>query len=500
MISRVVLFAAALSLGVAGCGGDDAAPPPKPSPKARRVLLISCDTLRADRLGVYGYSRPTSPRLDEFARSAVVFDEAYATAPHTGPALSSLMTGRLPDELGVAGGNHYLMPEAAESLAELAQQAGWPTAAVVSNWVLRKPEASLGAVGLPQGFQHYDDRMTAAELNRTDNFDRLAPDTTDAALAWLEQRRAAAEDQFFLWVHYQDPHGPYTPPPEYHAHIAEGALHAALAAGTADEPTVAAGRTNKGKGQIPAYQVLGEERRPSVYRERYDAEIAFFDAALGSLLDWLEQAGWLDEALVIFTADHGESLGEHGYWFCHGENLHREVVRVPLIVRFPRPLGAEGAPNLSAATPLAGRRPLASHLDLFPTVLEAFGLPARATAGRSLFGADESAPRALVHTLGKPGTKRRWEGLSDGRYRLLMEAQIPRLYDLVADPEELRDIAGSEPERVRAMGKTLRQTLASLRPIATQLSVRQLSEQDTEAFNALGYTGGGDAEDEDGDH
>ena len=148
--------------------------PRAPSAPARRVILITCDTLRADRLGFDGYTRPTSPSLDAFAARCVAYDEAYTTIPITGPALSALHTGRLPDELGLAGGNKNLLGAPATTLAELARGAGMKTGAVVSNWVLRRPEPEQGDVGLQQGFAHYDDRMESREGARA-MFERGCP-------------------------------------------------------------------------------------------------------------------------------------------------------------------------------------------------------------------------------------------------------------------------------------------------------------------------------------
>src|SRR5204863_7160713 len=139
-----------------------------------------------------------------------------------------------------------------------------------------------------------------------------APATTDAALAWLDQRTSDAP--FFLWVHFQDPHGPYTPPAD---------CMAALARPVTAEPDLKVGKDERGRGVLPLYQVVDDERRPEIYRQRYDAEIAFFDRELGRLLDGLRSRGVLAHALLVFSADHGESLGEHGYYFSHGQNLQR---------------------------------------------------------------------------------------------------------------------------------------------------------------------------------
>jgi len=473
--ARLALLAATAL--ACGCGEPQA-----PAP-ARRVILITCDTLRADRLGAYGYGRPTTPNLDAFAGQAVLFELAYTSAPVTDPALSSLMTGRLPDEIGVAGGNRLFMPASVETLAELASAAGLPTGAVVSNWVLRRPEPAYGDVGLPQGFDHYDDRMTEPELNRDFAAERDAPDTTDAAIAWLSARRDRGEDRFLFWVHYQDPHGPYTPPEP----IAQR-----FASPPGDEPPLALSTTVYGQGAIPSYQALGGERRPGVYRDRYDAEVAYIDEHVGRLLDWLREQQWWDDSLIVFTADHGEALGEHDSWFCHGENAYAEAVRVPLIVRFPRMAAADAVANAATSAATAGRRAeLVGHIDLFPTVVEALGLPARAARGRSLF---QSWPgsRLLVQTLSEPGRPCRWHGLTDGRWRLVTHEGSPsQLFDLAADPREEHDLAAARPEIVAEMERTFAELLRSAERVAP-LSERTVSPEEEARLKSMGYAGGDD--------
>src|SRR5262245_43235391 len=272
-LHSAVLLSAVLLVG--GCGKESRA-------RAQRVVLITCDTLRADRLGIYGYERETSPNLDAFARESVVFDNAWSSAPLTAPALATLMTGRLPDELGMSS-NEVVLPGEVTTLAEAASEAGIPSAAVVSNWVVRA--RGVSGEGFEQGFASYDDRMEEREPNRRLYNERSAAATTRAAIEWLASAR---RDRFFLWVHYQDPHGPYTPPEPF-VRLLQRPIP--------DEPLLGVGKTDKGLGEIPRYQELGLERAPEFYRIRYDAEIRSFDHALGQLLDHLRSEGLLDGTL-----------------------------------------------------------------------------------------------------------------------------------------------------------------------------------------------------------
>ena len=458
-----------LALALAGCSGGDGAH----RGPAERVVLITCDTLRADRLGVYGYEHDTSPRLDAFARDCLVFDSAYSTAPLTLPALSALMSGRLPDEIGMSKGNKVSMPSQVTTLAEAIDAAGIATAAVVSNWVLR--DRGDGA-GIRQGFGHYDAEMTDVEANRENVKERLAGNTTRDALAWLDARPS---DRFFLWVHYQDPHGPYTPPAEDLA---------AMERPLRDEAPLPVGSDQRGLAALPRYQVLGNARQPDHYRIRYDAEIRYFDRELGRFLDGLASRGLMEGALVLFSADHGESLGEHDYWFSHGQNVHRELVQVPLLVRYPA--GALRPPS----EPVDGYsrvRGTVGHLDLFPTVLAAFGLPAPPNHGQSLLTDDPVQGRTVAHTLRAPGMAARRFAVTDDRYRLIGGGgQGLRLYDRVEDPGELVDLAADDPERVermRAAFEAMSERLPDLQATGVALEM----DPETQAqLEALGYVDG----------
>lgn len=447
--------------------------PRAPSAPARRVILITCDTLRADRLGFDGYTRPTSPSLDAFAARCVAYDEAYTTIPITGPALSALHTGRLPDELGLAGGNKNLLGAPATTLAELARGAGMKTGAVVSNWVLRRPAPEQGDVGLQQGFAHYDDRMESREGARA-MFERRAPETTDAAIEWLEACKRAGDDRVFLWVHYQDPHGPYVPPPE---------MLAGLERPSTGEPAPPIGRTQLGRGQIPMYQAVDGERDPERYRVRYDGEVRYFDAQFGRLIAWLETNGWYDDALIVFTSDHGESLGEHGFWFCHGENVFREEVRVPLLVKAPK----------SIAPPPARSSATVSHLDLWPTVLEALSVAGRENRGVSLLRGAPTSERACVQVVREPGSAARWSAVTDGRWRLVAEAGRPEaLFDVGTDPAELHDLAAAQAAKVSEL-RTRGDEFTRRRAEPLIAPVPLLNSPETQrALRHTGYEGGDD--------
>ena len=466
----------------AGCGG--------PPPPVERVVLITCDTLRADRLGVYGYGEPTSPQLDALAREGLVFDAAYSSAPWTRPALSSLMTGRYAEEVGAAPGNLRRMPAAVETLAERVSAAGIATAAVVSNGLIVAPPPAAGPVDLAQGFATYDDAMTAMELNRAMP-ERPAPDTTDAALAWLARHAQAGGGRCFLWVHYQDPHGPYTPPAEL-----AGAFETP-AAEVGTERLLPIGANMRGKGQIPLYQRLERapgvaEQRPHVYRDRYDAEIAFFDRELGRLLDALRGDPAWASTLVIFSADHGESLGEGDHWFCHGENVQRETVHVPFVVRYPA--GWRG-PRSVERDGYARVAEVVGHVDVWPTVLTAFGLDPAGSRGLALVDGRLPDERVLAQSF-LPGQEQRLQwAVTDGRWRMVWGADaLKHLYDLADDPGETRDVAAAHPDVVERLGVRYQASMRLFAGQGHEGSEVELDPATLRALQKLGYAEGGDVE------
>lgn len=437
------------------CGREQ----PLPQGKAQRVIVISCDTLRADRLGAYGYGIATSPAIDALARESTLYRSAWTTAPWTAPAMSALMTGRLPDEIGMHGGNRFALAPEALTLAEDARNAGFATAAVVSNWVLRRPPKELGDAGVSQGFDHYDDEMTVREGNR-DAFERHADATTNAAIDWLDSSDAR-DGRFFLWVHYQDPHGPYTPPREFEQRMArEDTLRVELPAG----------KTQSGKGQIPAYQVVDGDRNLERYRARYDGEIAWFDHELKRLLEFLRARNWWEDTLLIFTADHGESLGENGWFFCHGENIQRETVQVPLIIRFP------GRSSREIESPV-------SHLDLWPTIREGLGLEPVQRRGLSLYSAELPVVRPLPLQLGSPGSQKRHQGMVNGSwlFTVFPDGRTEFVPIRHVDDPDLPQLQRSLRECLQPDGEPVLRVL----PIAGDGRNRQ-------ALKNLGYTEGED--------
>jgi len=346
---------------VGGCHAEKVAPD---------VLLVVVDTLRPDFLGAYGFEYPTSPNFDALAAKGVVFERALAASGKTAPSHASIMTSRWVNEHSIGAINGTTRLDGEKTLAMYFKDSGYDTAAFIGNIVLRR------RIGLDAGFDVYDDNLPDVERNRSDVFERTAPKTTARAVQWLSRR---GDRPWFLWVHYQDPHGPYTPPASYSARFA------GLASAKEDPLPVLA--SNLGRWGIPAYQVLDGLRRPGEYRSRYAGEIAFFDESLGKLLQSAHRPG--RPLVIAVTADHGESMGEGGYFFGHGQTTTPDIARIPLLLN---------APGLAPAR----RSELVSHVDILPTLLELAGLPvpvgARGLALGALIRAGSSIPERILYT------------------------------------------------------------------------------------------------------
>lgn len=443
--------AAVVVLLCAACGSSD---PP------RRLLLVSVDTLRADHLGAYGGPPGLTPHLDALAAESVLFERVFAPAPFTLPSVGALLTGLYPDESGLVG-NFFQLADDVPTLATLLAERGFATAAVVSNPVLR------AAAGLGRGFGVYDDTLDGRDPLRGLP-ERDAERTTAAALAALDDLLDRADGALFLWVHYQDPHGPYTPPAGYReAHLDaerardDGRRKLSLRpAGTAT-------------GGIPDYQYVPGADEVAFYRAGYAGEVSYVDQQIGRLLAGVEARG-LGDALVAFTADHGEGLGGRDYWFDHGEQLTDPHVRVPLLLRIP---------GRSAER----RTELASLVDLAPTLLAALDVSAPATSGRDLLGRLPSLPWHAVLLRGAAPSDR--VGVVSGGHKLIATPSEGGLREELyregaeAGPDDLVDEAALR-------GWWMRRRLSSLvakQAFRTPRRQSDLSEEERIQLRALGY-------------
>jgi arylsulfatase len=383
------------------------------------LVLVTVDSLRADRLGAYGYAGPGTPAVDGLARQSILFERAYAHSSMTLPSVASLLTGRLPAEHGIYSNGGSLGKEVT-TLAEHARGAGFRTAAFLGSYALR-PNRRLS-----RGFEAYTRAFRDREQNRAQP-ENGARWLTDQAIAWLATLEAG--ERFLLWIHYQEPHGPYTP-----ASFAEPA-----AAG----PILPQSSSQSGRGAIPRYQWLGHGRLTE-YEARYDGEIAEMDRQLGRLLTALQEGGRLEHSVVLFTADHGEAFGEEELYCAHGEGLGEVLLRVPLLLR---------APGLAPAV----RRDAVRQIDVAPTLLALLDLEGPSLPGRSLL--EEHGDRDLVAQLVQ--RERRWRSIRNRDGWLLDEGVdalgegplVAELERLAPWPTRLVDrLTPEEAEALRNMG------------------------------------------------
>jgi arylsulfatase A-like enzyme len=422
----------------------------------RNLLLITVDTLRADHLGVYGNDLELTPAVDRLAHGSDVFLTTYTPAPFTLAAVSALMTGQYPDRLGVVD-NTSVIPGGTPTLATRLHDAGWRTGAVTSSFVLRR------AAGLASGFEIYDDALPEKEENRPVP-ERVAPETVDTALRVLD-RLGDSGERFFLWVHFQDPHGPYTPPPDLRSRYLERERRR-----PDGERLLALSADDRGIGGIPRYQVDAGRRDVGWYRAGYDGEIRFMDQHLARLLDRLAERGLDRQTVVVFAADHGEGMGEGDYWFAHGEYLSDALLRVPLIVRLPGPTG-EKHPEA------------ASLLDVLPTLAHVLDVPLGTDmVGRDLFGGGESS--TYLTTAGESTVPR--VGLLQHGYKYVVSLEPggarEELHETGHDDV---DLASTRPEALAEMHTAL--AAVRERAGAAHATEQALTPRDREKLRALGY-------------
>ncbi|MCE9638461.1 MAG: sulfatase-like hydrolase/transferase [Planctomycetes bacterium] len=438
VVARCAMAVGVVSVGVAfvSCGSD----PPAARPN---VLVILMDTTRADRCGFLGYARPTTPRLDAFAKDAVRFSDFWSPASWTGPSHGTLFTGLRPEHHRLYNdGSTALAPEY-ETLAELLSTAGYRTASYSNNPYV------AAEFGLTQGFQ--TDRALFRIPGRTYPWAR---DTHTAALDWMLSTSAGDADRPFLcFINDMEPHYPYHPPRGVESRFVR--------------PTTPPEAVESVRDLVFPRSLglcLGVEPwapgEKDALSDLYDAEVATLDAEVGTLLDGLRAAGLLDRTLIVVLSDHGEGLADHG-WIEHGVRMDRELLRVPLLLRLPGRF--DGGRTVKQVVRME---------DVFPTVLDACGVDSppcdgvpltRDLDGRIAYGfdggyvtwADKAAgiyPKADVTAI-RSGRR----SVFDGTFHMVVPDTGPTtLYDVSADPGEKNDLAGTRPDVESRLRELLR--------------------------------------------
>ena len=332
--------------------------------RPRSLLLVVVDTLRYDAGDPGG--GPTAAIPQFLKTHGTHFKNAVAASDWTSPSMVALMTGHLPSDCGLLTSAWTTQFPKDWSLAERLRAAGYRTGAVVSN-----PTLGGTRLSLQSGFDSFDDKMTGFERNREMGM-RTAPETTEAALAALAKLAdGKSRSPWFLWVQYLQPHGPYSAPSNYPQAAEDPGL-----------PLPTAGTDLAGRGLLPHYQFLAEARGRNDYATRYRSSAAWSLDEADRFLRTAASKGYLRDVTIVFTADHGEFMGEDDYWFSHGVRLNPAVVRIPLVVA------------RSADEPISRDPRPVSHLDLVPTLSRILGLP----DNPALPGIDLFDPRAVRKT------------------------------------------------------------------------------------------------------
>jgi arylsulfatase A-like enzyme/Tfp pilus assembly protein PilF len=426
-VALLLAVAAVFSLPLAAQVRRSPARPARPN-----VLLITVDTLRADRLGAYGSKEVATPAMDGLARDSVVFERALSQVPLTLPSHAVILTGTYPFHNRVQDFSGQTLSPEFRTLAETFKQNGYATGAVVSSFVLDR------SWGLGRGFDFYYDLFSGTSFLEANValVERRADKSVDHALEWLKKSR---NRPFFFWLHLYDPHSPYSPP----------------------EPFL------------------------SRYDSAYDGEVAYTDSQVGRLLTWLRQSGRYSNTLVVLLSDHGESLGEHGENE-HGFFIYNSTLHVPLLVKPPAGAGVKPGRVASAV----------ETVSVAPTILElakvrdqAFQKQFQAPSLLAAAKQQEDERFAYSETF-YPFSSFGWSplrSLHTDRYHYI-EAPTPELYELRADAGEKENLAPQLTAIASALKQQIEERVKKYAPAAAGASQGStLSPEAAEKLRQLGY-------------
>ena len=394
-------------------------------------ILVTVDTLRADRVGCYGFSRIDTPTIDLFAARGIKFERCFSQTPLTLPSHTSIFTGTLPLFHGIRDNGGFTVPKELKTLAEVFKDKGYDTAAFIGALVLDS------RWGLNQGFDYYYDQFDLRKFERISlgTVQRPGNEVMDEALKWLESKKGK---KHFAWIHLYDPHTPYEPPPPF----------------------------------------------DKKYRHPYIGEIAFADSQLGRLWQFLEENTLVDKTFLIFASDHGESLGEH-LESAHGFFVYQGAIHVPLIVVTPfAKLQGISCPQVVS---LIDVMPTVLEMDgdLIPQQVQ----------GKSLvplfFNPKKNIENLAYAETFYPRFHYGWSDLKsvqNGRYKLIL-APEPELYDLENDAKEANNIAASEAKTFAELNAEAAAFIEKSSQNAYEMDYKKVDEETREKLAALGYIG-----------
>jgi choline-sulfatase len=411
---------------LASCRSPEKPPQSKAAPP-QNLVLVTIDTLRADRLGCYGYTKGETPNLDRLAKAGALFENATTHAPLTAPSHASMFTGVYPTVHKVRDTGGFVLQEQSTTLAEVLQQQGWDTAAFVGASVLKKN------FGFSQGFAVYDDTMPAQGSATSEFPERRAADVVDRAMQWLSGRPDGKP--FFLWVHVFDPHGPYDPPSPFR---------------------------EKHNGRA------------------YDGEVAYTDQQLGRLFEAVKSKS-PDRTLIAVLSDHGESLADHGE-YTHGVFLYDATLRIAFLLSgpgVPAGLRVKGQARAIDLTPT-----LFDQLGVKPPPGMQGASLVPALAGKPSPDA-YSYSETVFSKLNMGWSELR--AIRTDRWKYI-RAPKPELYDLAKDVAETTNVLTSYPAVVEELEAKLKSIAA---PGTEKVETQAVDRRTMDQLKSLGYLGGG---------
>jgi len=416
----------------------------------RFVVLISIDTLRYDYVGAYGVNKVSTPHIDKAAREGALFEYAISLIPHTGPSHTSMFTGKPPLVHGIHFNGQPLPQNSSITLTQRLRQAGFRTGGFISGIPLK-----VYYSGLNRGFQTYDDH-----LSWSDNFSetyygllwdtipfhtrclrRTAREVTEPALKWLNDN---ADQPFFLFLHFYDPHYPYG--------------------------------SKAASNPVNPWEIIATPEDLPQQKRLYAQQVEAVDEQIGRIMEGLRHKGIYDQTLLIITSDHGESLGEHNYYYGHDYFVYEQLLRVPLVVRCPRLLKSGTIVKRQVAL-----------LDIYKTILDAVGLkPDSGAEGHSLIRTEQQEHAILSHNFVSEVHSMRTDD-----FKLIRNDKNSKqpfeLYDLVKDPAENTNLYLMDFQRVQQLKNLMTQQFAYAQAGATTWKLEDLTPEQIENLRSLGY-------------
>lgn len=475
LFNLVLLFSISSILTVMNIGWSLQTVRGKPPTDAKNILLMTLDTLRSDSTGAGGNPIVRTPCLDRIARQGRYFSNAVCPVPMTTPSHASMLTSTIPAIHG-ASENRYRLHESNETMTEIFRERGYRTAAFVSCFPLDR------RFGLDQGFMLYHDRFGApgdlrqaswylvlSRLWSKGRMERNCRWTNSLALPWIRKYTGDGVP-FFLWIHYFDPHSPYCPP------LTEQRYYLNRIKPMYDRYPDAAAEESAAR----AVRFTSISPSPGRPEELYLGEITEMDRAVGQVINQLSASDMLNRTIIAILADHGESFGEHGFYYTHGEDIYEPALSIPLM------LYAKCDPGISGIDPR-----LACASDIASTILPAAGIdPAPSMEGVNLLDSTVRRHGALVENYGiimnSKATKQRGIRMDSFKMILNTEPREPELFNLQEDPQESRNLADAMASVAQDYSNRINDGFSSAesrkRSVSEDLSVETLQK-----LEALGY-------------